>query len=377
MGGVFSAEQKAYWLPVEVDRPWQDVWTSSPFARMIAKGNASLETTVDTALRSAFAAGAFALILQSIIFKAGDGVEYLQYLTDLTLVLGCAGSLFGFALHLCLRFLPSLSQSEKTSQQPWYAATIWVFKTVGVDVTFFTFLLFWLLVYSPENYTTSLSLYKTSLWHGVIWVCLLFEWIFATDLPFRPQHVIYSVGWGIIYLFISLIHYGVTGGYIYAVLDWGGAPGLAAGLFLIILFVALPLLHAGHLGLLYVTRGCAESAAGAAVSSGGEAKAEREKSKTSKRDLEAATSGAAAAAAGGQGEPTVGGYRGASGDSAGGRARAQPMVGGWVGPPGAEALPPGSVGKCGQRAGEVLAEEDLEEGDAGVVEVNVSPVPAE
>uniref|UniRef100_A0A0G4HAY2 Uncharacterized protein n=1 Tax=Chromera velia CCMP2878 TaxID=1169474 RepID=A0A0G4HAY2_9ALVE len=299
MGGICSGAQRAHWLPVEVDavRPWQEVWTSSPLARRIARGNRDLESLLDTLFRSAFAAGALALLLQSIIFNAGEGPKYLQYLTNLSLLLGCAGSLFGFAVHLCVRFMPRRSD-EKTTKQPWDAATVWVLKTVGLDVTFFTFLLFWVLEYSPNQYKTSHSLYVTALCHGGVWACLLLEWIFATKLPFRVQHGIYSVGWGVVHSIVTLIHYGVTGGQIYLSLDWRSAPGLAAGLSLFICFVGIPIVHMGHFGLLCLTRwalnrpsACKETEVCEEVNEGGDGKQGKPRStsaaNTAATDIEA------------------------------------------------------------------------------------------
>ena len=108
----------------------------------------------------------------------------------------------------------------------------WATAIVGLEFPVAITVLFWSFFSNVDpNLTFSISSVHVHLLNGII--AFLDTWI--TGVPFRILHVVYVILFGCVYVVFSAVYYAAGGtdirghSYIYPVLDYGGNPGLAAG----------------------------------------------------------------------------------------------------------------------------------------------------
>ncbi len=109
----------------------------------------------------------------------------------------------------------------------------WATALIGLQYPVAITILFWTFFNDPsiQEQTLSVSSIHVHTLNGII--AFLDTWI--TGVPFRIVHVIYGVLFGAAYIVFSGLYYAAGGTdvgnnrYIYPVLDYGGNPGLAAG----------------------------------------------------------------------------------------------------------------------------------------------------
>ncbi len=108
----------------------------------------------------------------------------------------------------------------------------WATAIIGLEFPVAITVLFWIFFGNGDpDQTLSISSIHVHLLNGII--AFLDTWI--TGVPFRVLHVVYIILFGCVYIVFSALYYAGGGTdpanrpYIYPVLDYGGNPGLAAG----------------------------------------------------------------------------------------------------------------------------------------------------
>ena len=139
----------------------------------------------------------------------------------------------------------------------WYQNVYWVLYSVTIPLTLFAVIGYWGLVYDPVTEPITYANLNKHLINGILVVVDLF----VTAIPIRVLHVIYPITYAGIWIIFSGIYY-VAGGtdiygnrYIYKVLNYEMNPASAAGLAILVLLVAIPVLYLCVFGLYLLREG--------------------------------------------------------------------------------------------------------------------------
>lgn len=136
----------------------------------------------------------------------------------------------------------------------WYHMIQWVLFLIGVELAVVVTILYWPLFYPHGSRITGVD-FNT---HGTQGIIAVIELLFS-GVPIRFYHFYYTQIFGAVYAIFSGIYFAADGTnvrgdpFIYDVLDYGGSPGLATGLVLVVILVMLPAVHAVFY-LVYVAR---------------------------------------------------------------------------------------------------------------------------
>jgi len=128
--------------------------------------------------------------------------------------------------------------SGPDGEMPVYVKVLWGLQGVIVPGSFVVFVLYWALVFSGTVYFISVLV------HGVNFIVQMADFL-ASQQPYLLLHGVYFLGFAVLYLLWSAIHYGTGWGngegerYVYSSLDWS-SPGSAAVLSVLILLVVVP-----------------------------------------------------------------------------------------------------------------------------------------
>ena len=91
-------------------------------------------------------------------------------------------------------------------------------------------LIFWFVLYNPGDFSEilSVSFYLTVDRHGIIFLLIVIQYLLG-KIPIRYLHAIYVVAIAMIFFVHTYFYYLATGKLVYAIFDWGNAPGKAVG----------------------------------------------------------------------------------------------------------------------------------------------------
>mmetsp|Transcript_9062 Transcript_9062/g.12020 ORF Transcript_9062/g.12020 Transcript_9062/m.12020 type:complete len:323 (-) Transcript_9062:322-1290(-) len=127
---------------------------------------------------------------------------------------------------------------------PHLVLVTWVFQHICLVSSLIVFLLYWMLVYTPDR-----TIYATTVQvHGVNFFFMAVD-VLLSGASYRPLHVHAPFLYAFTYLIWSIIFSAAKmnnelgDGYIYSSLDWRGAFGTACTIGLIVVFFVVPLLH--------------------------------------------------------------------------------------------------------------------------------------
>ena len=130
----------------------------------------------------------------------------------------------------------------------WYQKIHWILFNISLPAEIGIAILYWALLYDPTRVvspTASGVNYNTHLLPAVIAladVCIC-------GIVLNIYHFYMVFLYGVVYAVFTLIYFGAGGmdlygnPYIYKIIDYGGRPGLAAGILLACVFVFFPLLY--------------------------------------------------------------------------------------------------------------------------------------
>lgn len=130
---------------------------------------------------------------------------------------------------------------------------MWIIYEIGASVALLITLLYWSLLSGGNLTGVYLGLDIST--HALNTILLLIE-IVMTSMPIRVLHLIYPMIFACIYMIFTVIYWAAGGTdaidnkrYVYPMLDYSNKPGLAAGLFLGVTLVGMPLAHLVFYGL--------------------------------------------------------------------------------------------------------------------------------
>ena len=124
----------------------------------------------------------------------------------------------------------------------------------------FVTILFWSLL-APADLNASVELFSINA-HLINLIIMLID-LFLCDIPFRLLHFYHVSISGAVYgLFSLILHWTGYNSAIYGVLDWASGTGLAIGLVLGSIFVAVPITHCIGFGLYHLRRFIAQKCLG-------------------------------------------------------------------------------------------------------------------
>jgi hypothetical protein len=173
---------------------------------------------------------------------------YLAYLTYWSLVVA-AFYLFSSLVKTCR----SEHLQQPPDEAPWQIAFTWLLFSIAAHAEFFVTILYWVLVYNPDNSLT----YSNVMPHGGMLVLVWVDGFVINRIPCRWQHwwgavVPFEAAW----IFWSVLHSTLfdignpdandgddNDDAIYEAFDWKGDPGYCVILSLLVLFVAGPALY--------------------------------------------------------------------------------------------------------------------------------------
>ena len=133
----------------------------------------------------------------------------------------------------------------RTDNVAWYQKIHWVLYNNSIPIEIGIAIIYWALLYEPSADMTSIAIgvnFNTHLTPALI--ALLDVWISGIILNIYHFYIILL--YGVVYGAFSLIYFAAGGmdqegnRYIYSILDYGGNPGLAAGVLLGSVFVFFP-----------------------------------------------------------------------------------------------------------------------------------------
>eukprot|EP00128_Syssomonas_multiformis_P004464 Colp12_sorted_trinity150504_noHs@14389 len=156
---------------------------------------------------------------------------------------------FHFLLSLCLAIVAEFFIKQAPSQLHRIVINIsWVTFYVATTAAITVSLLFWALLYRGQDLSDGISFNV----HAMNTVLSIAELLFS-GFEHRMAHMFHPMLYGVVYCLFTVVYYavGATDGlghrYVYEVTDWGGSPGAAIIIFLVSIFLILPLIFlAGH-----------------------------------------------------------------------------------------------------------------------------------
>jgi len=130
------------------------------------------------------------------------------------------------------------------SELRWFHKFVWIFHEVAFSFALYITVAFWSFL---DRNTSALSVNV----HAMNLVIMVLD-LFISNIPIRILHFYHASLGGVVYTIFSLILH--WAGYtsdrpIYPILDWSGRTGLAIGLALITIIIALPIAHLIGFGL--------------------------------------------------------------------------------------------------------------------------------
>ncbi|KAK3102035.1 hypothetical protein FSP39_008269 [Pinctada imbricata] len=125
----------------------------------------------------------------------------------------------------------------------WYLQVNWVLFNVANSSALLVSLLYWGLIYGPNENMTAVNIET----HALNSVYVIIN-VLVTAVPIRLYHFFHGVIYAITYVLFTLIYY-LAGGtnedgkpYVYSTIDWRDT-GFTVGLSLAVTFVAMPVVH--------------------------------------------------------------------------------------------------------------------------------------
>ena len=143
----------------------------------------------------------------------------------------------------CSFVIVILQLTANNTSLRWYHVITWILFNIYITVAYIITVSYWVGVgfdlIAPAKSAASANFHV----HVMNSVLATIE-LAVGNLPVRILHCYCPMIFGLVYLFFTLIlHWSGDLSSIYAVLDWMGGPGMAAGYALGILFVAVPVFH--------------------------------------------------------------------------------------------------------------------------------------
>ena len=131
----------------------------------------------------------------------------------------------------------------------WYQKIDWVLYTVGTSMAVTVCILYWSLIYNPDE-EPPYNIYGgvNLVTHAVNGVVAVVD-VLVTGIPFRLLHVLYSIMFSGTYACFTGFYYAGNGTnavgqpYIYPLLDYGETSGFSAGVVILVIFIYVPLNH--------------------------------------------------------------------------------------------------------------------------------------
>ncbi|XP_035700178.1 protein rolling stone-like [Branchiostoma floridae] len=145
------------------------------------------------------------------------------------------------------RSTDAIHQTSQSPRIPWYYKGYWVFYNMVFSAGLYITIAFWALLANDEG-TFSI------LFHAINSVVIVID-VVVSGLPYRLLHFVYPSAFGFAYMLFTVIYWAAGGTdffdrpWIYPVIDYGGKPGLAAGVAAGSVLVAIPLCHVILFGL--------------------------------------------------------------------------------------------------------------------------------
>ncbi len=126
-----------------------------------------------------------------------------------------------------------------------YLVFHWLLFNLAINVCGFVFVSYWLLIspYDDDLYKSAMLTYLTVDRHGFNFCIVLLEFLFCST-PVKLLHFIYPSCFMGLYFIINAIYWACTNHQIYGdFLDYGSNTGLAVGMVIAAVVVAMPLGH--------------------------------------------------------------------------------------------------------------------------------------
>ncbi|XP_078656714.1 protein rolling stone-like [Branchiostoma floridae x Branchiostoma belcheri] len=145
------------------------------------------------------------------------------------------------------RSTDAIHQTSQPLTIPWYYKGYWVLYNVAFSTGLYITIAFWALLADDEGA-------YSILFHAINTVVIVIE-VLVSGLPYRLLHLVYPSSFGFAYMLFTVIYWAGGGTdffgrpWIYPVIDYGGNPGLAAGVAAGSVLVAIPLCHVILFGL--------------------------------------------------------------------------------------------------------------------------------
>ena len=136
---------------------------------------------------------------------------------------------------------PNEPETEGTGLA-WYHKLQWLLFNVAAPNAFLLSGVYWNLLYTGQADLLDISTHALNSVFTLIETCL-------GSVPVRVLHVIYPMTYAILYLLMTVVYWACGGTnaadqpFVYSILDYGGSPGLAAGLSVLYVLIAVPLFH--------------------------------------------------------------------------------------------------------------------------------------
>ncbi|XP_066297439.1 protein rolling stone-like [Branchiostoma lanceolatum] len=180
----------------------------------------------------------------TLYFTKADNWGYLLLVVYFiwALVLACVG----YCRKHSSEVIPLPNETEKEAKPegrlPWYFQVQWLLFNMSFTVAFFVLFAYNGLVIKGEFNIQDVAV------HILNSVVALLDTL-VCGIHVRLLHVVYPMCFGLLYVVFVLIYWGAGGTdakgnpYVYSIIDFSGDPGLAAGVCVGLVFLAVPLSH--------------------------------------------------------------------------------------------------------------------------------------
>lgn len=101
--------------------------------------------------------------------------------------------------------------------------------SISFTMCFMVVLIYWFVLYEPENFEIpSFHFFLSVDRHAIIFILIVIQYLLC-KIPIRFLHAVYVLAIALIFFIHTYFYYLATGRLVYAIFDWGKAPGKAVG----------------------------------------------------------------------------------------------------------------------------------------------------